>query len=307
MGLHKHWKILNFLWFGFVLLPAFASPFYSAQGMGRVECRAVASRILGRDVRYCVFLPASFDASKSQRYPTLYFLHGLGANEQTLINIGAWNMVENLREEGRVGEYIIAAPDGGASFFINSQDGRQRYEDFFIREFVPMIERQYHATADRAHRGLSGMSMGGYGALRFAFRYPELFGSVSVHSAALLEHVPSVSPGVGGRSMAMATTVFGRVFGSPFDLGFWNRNSPLTLARQAQGLKQIKIYFDCGLQDDFGFDAGAKQLDEVLKARGIPHEFHLYPGRHDWTYFSAHLPDSFEFESRAFGLTTARK
>jgi enterochelin esterase-like enzyme len=298
-------KIFKYLGSGFFLLLSFAFPAFSAQSMGRVECRAEASKILAREVRYCVLLPSSYGTAQTRRYPILYFLHGIGGSEQTLIDLGVWNLVENLREQGRVGEFLIAAPDGDASFFINSQDGNERYEDFFIREFMPTIERRYRVVADREHRGLSGMSMGGYGALHFAFRHPELFGSVSVHSAALVERLPSVSSAVGGRSVT--SRIFGRVFGSPLNREFWNRNNPLTMAHQALGLKQLKIRFDCGSQDDYGFDTGAKRLDEILKSRGIPHEFHLYPGRHDWTYFAAHLPESFEFESRALGLPAARR
>ncbi len=266
--------------------------------MGRVECRAMASKILARDVRYCVLLPASYDAAPTRRYPILYFLHGLGGDEQTLINLGVWNLLEDLRERGQLGEFLIAAPDGDATFFINSEDGRQQYEDFFIHEFMPVVERHYRVLADRVHRGLNGMSMGGYGALHSAFEYPRLFGSVSVHSPALVERLPMVDTILGGRFAS--STVFGRVFGRPLNRAFWNRNNPLTLASSAQGLKSMKIYFDCGTQDDFGFDAGAKKLDEILKSRGIPHEFHLYPGRHDWVFFAAHLPQSLEFESRAF-------
>ena len=293
------------VWLSLLLLFCSALPAYSAAGIGGVECRAIGSKILRCDVRYCVLLPADYATAKTRRYPILYFLHGLGGNEQTLINLGVWNLVGDLREQGRLGEFLIAAPAGGASFFINSQDGKQRYEDFFIREFMPQIERHYRVQANRAHRGLSGMSMGGYGALHFAFRYPELFGSVSVHSAALVERLPAVGAGMGGRSVV--SMVFGRVFGWPIDREFWNRNNPLTLARAAPDLKQMKIYFDCGTEDDYGFDAGARRLDEILKSRGVPHEFHLYPGRHDWTYFAAHLPASLEFESRAFGLPASRK
>ena len=67
-----------------------------------------------------------------------------------------------------------------------------RYEDFFVKEFLPFIESHYRIRADRAHRGITGVSMGGYGALRFAFRYPQLFGSVSAHSAALIANLPRI-------------------------------------------------------------------------------------------------------------------
>jgi len=274
----------------------------AAQGLGRVECRAVSSKILGRDVRYCALLPSSYDEEKSRRYPVLYYLHGLNMNEQALVDSGAWAAVDNLREEAHIGEFLIVAPNGGRSFYINSRDGRERYEDFFISEFIPAIERTFRILADRNHRGISGMSMGGYGALHLAFLHPDLFGSVSAHSAALIANFPSANGPVKTDSPQLA--FFGRVFGNPLDLDFWNRSDPLHIAKEAEGLKRLKIYFDCGAEDDYGFEVGAQKLDEELKARGIRHEFHIYPGRHDWVYFANHLQDSLAFHSRAFGVSS---
>jgi putative tributyrin esterase len=67
----------------------------------------------------------------------------------------------------------------------------------------------------------------------------------------------------------------------------------------------LQIYFDCGTDDEFGFNKGNEQFHELLTARGIVHEFHLYPGGHDWEYFADHLPASFEFQSHAFGLVSS--
>src|ERR1700680_3866897 len=105
-----------------------------ARAAGRAECRAVPSKILGRAVSYCVLLPSSYDADKTRHYPILYFLHGLGGNQEGLVNSGGGNLIEDLREQGQIGEFLIATPDGGRSFYINSSDARQRYEDFFLRE-----------------------------------------------------------------------------------------------------------------------------------------------------------------------------
>jgi S-formylglutathione hydrolase FrmB len=100
--------------------------------------------------------------------------------------------------------------------------------------------------------------------------------------------------------------LLGDVFGSPPDRAFWDRNNPLALARTAP-IARLKIYFDCGADDGYGFDAGARTLDEILTSRGIRHEFHIYPGGHDWPYFAEHLPASLEFESRAFGVIPVAK
>ena len=270
-----------------------------ATAAGRAECRSAPSSILGRKVAYCVLLPPSYDAEKTRRYPVLYFLHGLGENEQVLPNSGAWNLIQDLWEQRRIGEFLIVTPDAGRSFYINSRDGRVRYEDFFIREFLPLMESRYRIRADREHRGVSGVSMGGYGSLRFGLRYPLFFGSLSAHSAALIEKLPRAELGTPGEH---ALSIALGAFGTPFDRAFWDRNSPFTLVRTTSRPVGMKIYFDCGTEDEYGFNVGAEAFHSLLLSRGIEHEFHLYPGGHDEAYVAQHLPASLAFHSRAFGL-----
>lgn len=259
-------------------------------------------------MRYCAILPPSYDTAeaKTRTYPALYFLHGLGDNEQGLVNFGGWNLLEDLQRKGRVGEYIVVTPDGGRGFYVNSKDGRNRYEDFFIREFLPAIEKRYRIRASRAARGIGGFSMGGYGALRLAFKYPEMFGSVSAHSAALMESLPQVAPN--SPRMQSRLAMLTGVFGSPLDPEFFEQQSPFTLARgRTAALRRLRIYFDCGREDDYGFDAGAKALHDQLTAQKIEHEYHLYPGGHTPFYFLEHLPATFEFHAVAFGLSQKPK
>jgi len=271
-------------------------PNISFAASGRVECNSLPSKILARPVPYCVLLPPSYDADKARSFPILYFFHGLGDDEQMFVHTGGWNLVEDLWERKQLGEFLIATPAAGATFYINSHDGKARYEDFLVQEFLSGIEKHFRVRPGRANRAVSGASMGGYGALHLAFRHPELFSSVSAHSAALIDKLPTFLGGVAGSPRAR---VLGRTFGSPPDAALWDRNSPIVMARTAP-LASLKIYFDCGDEDDFGFESGATALDRVLKSRKIPHEFHLYPGRHDWQYFAAHLPASLQFHSRLF-------
>jgi S-formylglutathione hydrolase FrmB len=271
---------------------------------GRAECLSASSKILAHPVAYCVLLPPSYDAEKTRRYPILYLLHGLGDNEQMLIHSGGFNLVEDLWERHQLGDLLIVTPDGGSSFYINSRDAHLRYEDFFLREFLPQIEKRYRAQTGRASRGIAGISMGGYGALHLAFRHPELFGSVGAHSAALLEKLPTVT--VSDSRQLARSRILGDVFGSPLDPVFWNQNDPLTIARTSS-LAGLQIYFDCGSEDDYGFDAGAVALDKVLGSRRIPHEFHLYPGGHNWVYFAEHLPALLQFHFRVFESVSRRR
>jgi S-formylglutathione hydrolase FrmB len=149
-----------------------------------------------------------------------------------------------------------------------------------VQEFFPYIESRYRAAPGRANRAISGISIRGYGALHLAFRHPQLFSSVSAHSAALIDKLPTFLAGTAPN--LPRSRVLGGVFGNPPDPFFWDQNSPIALARTAS-LAGLKIYFDCGDEDDFGFDPGATALDRVLTSRHVPHEFHIYPGRHDAT------------------------
>jgi len=246
-------------------------------------------------------LPAGYDTATAgrspRRYPVLYFLHGLGDNEQSLFRGGGWGLIEDLRQQRQISEFLIIAPEGKSSFYINSADGRVRYGDFFIREFIPFIESHYSIRRERSARAISGVSMGGYGALRFAFAYPELFSSVSAQSAALMVEAP------GQTETMRSATPLGAVFGNPVDLHHWNQNSPFVLAKQNRALIRstgLSIYFNSGREDEFGFDKGAAELDRQLHAEGIRHEFHLYPGNHGAAYFLTHLGETLTFHSRVF-------
>jgi len=274
------------------------APLLHAQG--RAECFVIRSQILARPVRYCAFLPASFDQDKTRRYPVLYFLHGLGDNEQSLLNFGGWDIVSELRSKGTIGDFVILAPSGGYTFYINSQNAKVRYEDFLMKEFMPAMEEKYRAEGTRATRGIAGVSMGGYGALRLAFKYPDEFAAVSAQMPALITDLPT---DIGTSAPGSPGSLMGDVFGAPFNRAYFDRNNVFYFARTdgAASLKRMKIYFDVGNNDDYGFEHGAQELDKLLKSRGIPHEFHIYPGGHDAQFVVRHFGDVVQFQWNAIG------
>jgi S-formylglutathione hydrolase FrmB len=278
--------------------------FSRAHAQGRIDCNALESRILGHSIHYCVTLPPDYDAAiagpSPRHYPVLYFLHGLGDNEQTLFKSGGWSVIDDLRQQGQITAFLVVAPEGMRSFYINSADGRVRYSDFFIREFIPYIEAHYSVRRERSARAITGVSMGGYGALRFAFAHPELFSSVSAQSAAII----TASPRETNEAMHSETPLSGTlaaVFGNPIDVSHWNENSVFVLAKQNRvRIQKLSIYFNCGREDEFGFEKGAAELDRQLQTEGIKHEFHLYPGNHSSAYFLAHLGETLRFHWRVF-------
>jgi len=272
----------------------------------RIDCNALNSRILRHAVHYCVYLPAGYDAGANghpaQSYPVLYFLHGLGDNERTLFNSGGWTLLDDLRRQHKMGEFLIVAPEGGRTFYINSADGSVRYSDFFLQEFIPLIESKYRISKGRRNRAISGISMGGYGALRFAFSHPELFSAVSAQSAALITESPQELD-TAAQSGAPLGKLLATVFGSPIEVQHWKENSPFVLASRNQAaLRKMAIYFNCGQNDNYGFEKGAAALDEQLRKEKVEHDYHPYPGDHSFSYFMDHFAEVMEFHSRAFGL-----
>lgn len=272
----------------------------------RIDCSAINSRILKEVVHYCVYLPSGYDAGAAQkparRYPVLYFLHGLGDNEQTLFNSGGWTLLDGLRKQHRMGDFLIVAPEGRRSFYINSANGKVPYSDFFLHEFIPHIEGKYRIRPGRANRAISGISMGGYGALRFAFAHPELFSAVSAQSAALMTESPREIDAA-SQSGSPLLGVLGPVFGIPINVRHWDENNPLVIAKKnVAALRRMAIYFNCGQDDNYGFEKGAAELHEELLQEHVKHEYHAYPGDHSITYFLSHFEEVMEFHSKAFGL-----
>ena len=277
------------------LLLAVAAPAQSTPA--RLDCDTLSSAILGRSVAYCAALPPGYDVGTA-RYPVLYFLHGLFENEKSWSEHSGQQTWESLMSQGKVGKFIVVMPDGGETFYINSFDGNEHYENFFIQELIPAIDRKYRTAANRGARGIGGVSMGGYGALHLGMRHPDVFGSASAHSAALIAKFPHPLP-TDGR-WGFYARVLQKPFGAPLNEAYFDANNPLTLAEQPERFANLKLYFDCGDQDRYGFDAGANNLDQILTSRGFAHQFVLRPGNHGWSYLDQYLHFSLEFHGQIF-------
>jgi S-formylglutathione hydrolase FrmB len=273
----------------------------SASAQSRIDCNVLKSHILGETIHYCVLLPPSYDSVPAKRYPVLYFLHGLGENEQTLFKTGGWNLIEDLRQQHKIGDFLIVTPEAKAGFYVNSADGKVRYGDFFLQEFIPYIETKYRILTKRNARAITGISMGGYGAIRFAFANPGMFSAVSAQSAALMTESPE-ELNAALRSGAPLGRLLGSVFANPINVSHWKENDPFSLARKNKtAIGGLAIYFNCGRDDEYGFEAGATALDRQLQEEHVKHEFHLYPGNHSASYFGAHIGEVMEFHSKMFG------
>jgi enterochelin esterase-like enzyme len=134
-----------------------------AQQTGKViEQRTVKSTIMSRDVKYTIYLPADYDASE-RTYPVVYLLHGYTDDNTGWLQFGEINRyADKAIGEGTIPPMIIVMPNGDSSWYINSFDGKEKYEDFFVKEFIPAIEKTYRIKAEKRYRGIAGLSMGGY-------------------------------------------------------------------------------------------------------------------------------------------------
>ena len=143
------------------------------------------SQILGGIQHYAVYLPPSYMKEPQRKYPVLYLLHGMYQNYRSWIHEGELQAAADKAIAEGAAEMIIICPNGFNSFYYNSTD--MRYEDFFIQEFVPEIERRYRILSEKEHRNIAGLSMGGFGATYLAFQYHELFGNAYSTSGGFIE------------------------------------------------------------------------------------------------------------------------
>jgi S-formylglutathione hydrolase FrmB len=280
-----------------VLWTVLASRAQEPPVLSRVEYRTFFSRALQQEKPYAVYLPPGYDASK-RTYPVLYFLHGLFGTERQWEEKGGRALVDRLIGEGRLQPAIIAVPDGGNSFYVNALNGGGNYEAYIINDFIPHIEKAYRVAPGRTHRAITGLSMGGFGALMLAMRHPDRFSSASAHSAVLLPVPLDQLPE--RLRQSYQSQFFEAVFGNPVDEAYWKQHHPIDLIQTASGLEAVAWYFDCGTEDRYGFHRGAARLHEVMAAAGLPHEYHLFPGGHGWEYAIQHLPASLAFHSAHF-------
>ncbi|PYT05528.1 MAG: hypothetical protein DMF60_11745 [Acidobacteria bacterium] len=260
-----------------------------------VEYGSLPSPSLGKDLKFAIQFPPSYERDAKRRYPVLYFLHGMNGTERDFENRKVAAAINRMREEGKIGEFIIVAPAGENSFYLNAKNGAQ-YENAIIKDLIPYIEKTYRVIGTPATRSIQGLSMGGWGALYLAFKYPEMFSTVTAHCAALVAELPRPQGG-DQRSMFMARLV-GRIFGDPPDEEYFRAANPVFVVEQnLAAIKKsgIKIYFDCGEQDRYGFQEPNKAFDEKLTKLGLAHEFHLYPGGHGWEYMISVADHSYTF------------
>jgi S-formylglutathione hydrolase FrmB len=265
---------------------------FPAAAAAEVRYATFRSSALGRDVSIAVDVPPSYDGG-TRRYPVIYALHGLFESDTFWERRGLAAALAALREKGAVPELLVAAIDGGNSFFVNGPQGR--FEDLATKDLIAFVESTYRVVPGRSGRVLFGVSMGGYAALRIAFEHPDLFKAVATHSAMLLERIPSAKQGAGRWHMS----AFNAVFGNPIDAALWAENDPLAWARKVDPRAVPALFIDCGAEDRYGLATGHRDLHRILDERAIAHTFDLPPGDHGYEFVRARIDKSLVFLGNA--------
>jgi len=270
-----------------------------AQGFVK-EKQVIKSTILNKDVHYSIFLPSDYYTSE-RAYPVTYLLHGYGDADDGWIQFGEVNrLADDAIKAGKIPPMIIVTPDGFTSFYINTADGKLNYEDFFIKELIPHIEKTYKVKAERKYRGIAGLSMGGYGALMYALKYPNLFVASAPLSAAVWTDNDIINLDEGMFNGLFGNSMGKNLKGKERLTPAWLSNSPLAIIEKKtkEELAAVSYWIDCG-DDDF-LTIGNAQLHIALTNKKVPHEFRMRDGAHNWTYWRTGIIDALSFIGDSF-------
>lgn len=205
--------------------------------------------------------------------PLLLFLHGGGGSADQLGQFREY--FEEAWAAGTLAPVVVATPSCQRSAYLDTFDGKEKWETFLLDALLPALRERFPVQTSREGTLLSGISMGGMGGLRLAFKYPERFATVAV-----LE--PGIEPSLSFAEVPLRDRLFREIeymetrFGKPVSEEHWQANNPANVARANAGAIQesgLDIYFECGDEDALYLHHGAEFLHRVLWDAGIPHEY----------------------------------
>jgi len=235
------------------------------------------SSALGRHMTFLLYAPDRYDEHPAKRCPVLYLLHGSGHDRHSVIG-----EVRPQEHVALLGETILVIPDGERGWWLDSPAlPHSRYGEYVL-ELTEFVDRRYRTIADRVARGISGFSMGGYGAMLLASQHPGVFGAAS----SLLGPLDIVQ-------MFPNYYQLCRLLGP--ELETWEHLNPAHLAEK---LSRTLLRF-CTAREAFDLPQN-RAFADVLTGLGIPFEYRVYPGGHDTVFAREHIAEQFRFHRRAF-------
>jgi putative tributyrin esterase len=305
---------------------AAAAPLAAQQRHGQVRIESFFSAALGVGKHYVVYLPPSYAHRPHRRFPVAYYLHGLTGNEGDWVTLGGIDRVADSLVGAGMPEMILVLPDGDDGWYANWATPRgfaacmtdtlvsraaaaycvehERYDDYVALDLIGHVDSVYRTLATRAHRGIAGLSMGGYGAIALALRHPDRFAAAASHSGVLSPLYSGPHPfAPPAKYLTDADSIHARwrglwpdvsrAFGT--DASGWYARDPARLARklQAAGEPMPAILIDVGTED--GLPDQNRAFHWELEQMGVAHAYAEWPGKHDWKYWPAHVGESLRF------------
>jgi len=258
----------------------------------------VSTATLPHEARVFVLAPPSWPRQAGRRYPVLFFLHEIYGSGGSLASHGVAAELSARMRDGRLPEFFVVAPSAPAAWFSDSHDGRYRYEKFLTEDLIAWVEKRYPVIPASRARAVTGISMGGYGAMKIALKHPDLYGSVSTLSGALIpfdwsEDLPRYS--------WIARWSLKRVFGKRRDDNSLAQNDVWSLLRAARfAHSPFRAHLMAGREDDYRLDQVAIQFGSNLNDHGVDATVVIEPGRHDWAYWRRGLLEIAEWHGRQF-------
>lgn len=263
------------------------------QPAARVESVRFESKLVGRSLPYNVVLPPLYGThgARTVRYPVIYLLHGLGGGAGDWVSARA-----RLAAHASQYRFIIVTPEGRDGWYTDSAtNASDKFETYILEELIPDVERRYRALRTRDARAVAGLSMGGYGALKFGVKHPQTFALAASMSGAF----GAASWDANDITLpAFVKPSIARVYGAR-DTATRRENDLFKLFSDLPPERFAAlpfIYFDCGTED---FLIGSNRaLSELLLRRKIPHEYRQLPGTHSWPYWDAQVQEILKLAAR---------
>ncbi len=229
---------------------------------------------------YRVIFPVGYADAKgtSLRYPVVYLLHGLTGHYSNWID-----KTELISYAGKH-NFIIVTPEGDNGWYSDSvSTPNDKYESYIVKELIPEIDSKYRTLADREHRVIAGLSMGGYGSLKFGFKYPEMFSLIGSFSGAL------GATGFTEKNSGNIGKGIDAIMGAE-DSESRKSNDIFKMVRELtpEKVKALPyIYQSCGTED-FLIQNNREYL-ALLNEKKVPHEYREHPGGHTWPFWDEHV------------------
>lgn len=238
---------------------------------------ALATNLVPGDLEYAVLLPDGY-REDGEPYPLIYFLHG-GAQDRTLLS-RIRPTIEGAWARGELPPAVIVMPSAGRSLYMDYKDGSERWETAITGPLLDHLRTTLNVQQSREGTVIGGVSMGGLGALRMAFKYPTNFAGVAVVE-------PAVMPAIAMDDVPRENSFFRPVpllrsiYGRPLDAAYWQANNPVAIAvENSNAIRDsgLMIYFEVGDEDSLNLTEGVEFLHRNLYDQKIPHEYHLVRG-----------------------------